>query len=658
MRKITSLLFGLLVCLNVAHADMILEENFNYPVGNLEQTTNGVEPGKWMVSLKADDAKGTSPQVADKQLTYPGYVASGKGKVAVLDAAVGADSGSQRISVYYTDTLGARDTTDMYAAMIFNPLSAANTSGRDFLVWEGSVTGSSVRGRVFLKKNGTKVQMGISKNSSAPTGGWSEDLEVNTPVLLVFKYEYHPGGSNDSVKLFINPNPTSSEAANAYLVSETDVTSKTDIIVRGIGLRQRGTGAEVGGLRIATTWEEALGMAADGLNVVSTDPAQNAYVSPTREIVSVTFNKAVAAGAGKATLNGEQVPSTIDGATVHFTIALADETDYTLAIPEGAFVADGKANPAISLAFTTKNPNVYLSEYFRYETGTELEGQGGWVLSTQTANQGGKSPLVGDTTLRYANYGGSDQGYVLALDSIVQEISGDNNRTTVLPFTGGKLGVGDTVYTAMMVNMRHNPSTTGKSFFGYIKQGASNGSNTTVRGIVSAKMQHDTIWFGIVKKEGEVAWSAPQPKDSTALLVVRYINRSTSSSSDADEFALYVNPDLSKTEAENSALLQVANDNDANGGADLQAISFRQMKTMAFIGGIRVAKTWEDALAYTAATEPDPGDPNPDDPNTGEGMNTISTDYPKPRLIIRQGQLLIITPQGIYTPMGQKVIMN
>ncbi|MDY5076469.1 MAG: Ig-like domain-containing protein [Paludibacteraceae bacterium] len=654
MRKIFSLFFGLLVCLSFVHADLILEENFNYPVGDLEQTTDGVEPGKWMVSRKAGDAKGTSPQVADKQLTYPGYVASGKGKVAVLDAAVGANEDSQRISVYYTDTLGARDTTDMYAAMIVNPLSAANTSGRDFLVWEGSVTSSSVRGRVFLKKNGTKLQMGISKNSTSPTSGWSEDLEPNTPVLLVFKYEYHPGGSNDSVKLFINPNPTSSEAANAYLVSETDVTSKTDIIVRGIGLRQRGTGAEIGGLRIATTWEEALGMAADGLNVESTNPAQNAFVEASLKTVQVTFNKPVSAGSGKATLNDEEVQSTIEGATVYFNVVLAEETDYTLAIPAGAFVADGKENPSISLSFTTKNPNVYISEYFRYEAGTALEGQGGWVLSTQTTNQGGTSPLVGDTTLCYATYGGSAQGQVLALDSIAQGISGDSNRTTVLPFTSSKLGVGDTVYTAMMVNMRYNPSTSGKSFFGYIKQGANDGANTTLRGIVSAMIQHDTIWYGIVKKEGEVVWSAPQPKDSTALLVVRYINRSTSSTSDADEFALYVNPDLSKTEAENGNLLQVATDNAANGGADLQAIAFRQMKTMAFVGGIRVAKTWKDALAYTTPDEPESGDPDPDDPNTGEGLNTTVNSL-QAKLIIRQGQLLIITPHGTYTPMGQKV---
>ena len=52
MRKIFSLFFGLLVCLSFVHADLILEENFNYPVGDLEQTTDGVEPGKWMVSMK------------------------------------------------------------------------------------------------------------------------------------------------------------------------------------------------------------------------------------------------------------------------------------------------------------------------------------------------------------------------------------------------------------------------------------------------------------------------------------------------------------------------------------------------------------------------------------------------------------------------------
>ena len=88
--------FTVLVCMALtamsAHAELWLEENFNYPDGNLEQADNSkLVLHQWMQSLKPADANGKSPQVADRNLTYPGYISSGKGKVAVLDAAVGDD---------------------------------------------------------------------------------------------------------------------------------------------------------------------------------------------------------------------------------------------------------------------------------------------------------------------------------------------------------------------------------------------------------------------------------------------------------------------------------------------------------------------------------------------------------------------------------------
>ena len=134
MKKISFFLGVMLVSVSM-QANVWLEENFNYPDGNLEQASNdSLVVGKWMPSLKAADCLGVSPKVANRNLTYPSYIASGKGKVAVLDAAVGDDGTTQRISVYYLDTVGKRDTISMYAAFLFKPISAKNNSGRDVMV--------------------------------------------------------------------------------------------------------------------------------------------------------------------------------------------------------------------------------------------------------------------------------------------------------------------------------------------------------------------------------------------------------------------------------------------------------------------------------------------------------------------------------------------
>lgn len=555
--------FTVLVCMALtamsAHAELWLEENFNYPDGNLEQADNSqLVLHQWMCSLKPADANGTSPQVANRNLTYPGYIASGKGKVAVLDAAVGDDASTQRISVYYLDTIGKRDTISMYAAFLFKPLSAKNTSGRDFAIWEGSVGSSMCRGRVFLAKDGDAVKIGVSKNSST-ISTWSGNLAIGSTNLIVMKYEVVEGASNDVVKVFVNPALDSKENENTPLVT-TD--NATDMLVKGFGLRQRGNGAEIGGLRIGTTWED----------VVKTD--------------------------------GSDIP-------------VNPETD----------------------------PDIYAFEDFDYEAGSAIEGQGGWVVSTSTNDQGGASPKVGASSLTYKGYGAGDKGGALTLDSVAQEISGDLKRNTVMPFASGKLTEGDVVYTALMVNMAQMGGTSGKELITYLKQGASDGANTTMRGRVTVKIEDGQKSFAIKKNSQTIEnWSAATPKEETALLVIKYINNSSSSSNAADEFYLFVNPDPSKTEAENAAVMMEAVGNDADGGADLRYLCFRQMKVMATIDGIRVAKTWAKALNYTES-----GDGQED------GLEDILSELPSARKVLMNGSLYIIRDGQIYTISGVKI---
>jgi len=555
--------FTVLACMALtamsAHAELWLEENFNYPDGNLEQADNSkLVLHQWMQSLKPADANGTSPQVANRNLTYPGYISSGKGKVAVLDAAVGDESSTQRISVYYLDTIGKRDTISMYAAFLFKPLSAKNTSGRDFAIWEGSVGSSMCRGRIFLAKNGDAVKIGVSKNSST-INAWSGDIALGSTNLIVMKYEVVEGASNDVVKVFVNPGLKSTEDENTPLVT-TD--NATDMLVKGFGLRQRGNGAEIGGLRIGTTWED----------VVKSD--------------------------------GSDIPD-------------KPETD----------------------------PDIYAVEDFEYEAESAIEGQGGWVVSTATNDQGGQSPLVGATSLTYEGYGAGDKGGALVLDSVSQQITADLKRNTVMPFAAGKLAEGDVVYTALMVNMAQMGGTSGKELITYLKQGASDGANTTMRGRVTVKIEEGQKSFGIKKNSQTIEnWSAATPKEETALLVIKYINNSSSSANAADEFYLFVNPDPSKTEDENAAVMLEAAGNDTDGGADLRYLCFRQMKVNATIDGIRVAKTWAKALNYTA-----PGD----DPK--DGVETIISELPAAHKVLMDGTLYIIRDNGIYTVSGTKI---
>lgn len=560
MKKLSTLFLCAMLALVSAHAELYLEENFNYPDGDLEQAVQApLELHKWMCSLKAEDAKGVSPQVANRNLTYPGYIASGQGKVAVLDAAVGDDASTQRISVYYIDTLGARDTVSMYAAFLMKPLSAKNTSGRDIAIWEGSASKSQARGRLFMIKSGSNVKLGIAKNNSSATSAYSQELTTGSVNLVVMKYEYIPGPKNDVVKVWVNPSLNKSEDENAALVcSASDISSQTDMIVRGFGLRQRGNGVEIGGLRIASTWAEA----------VKTD--------------------------------GSDIPD----------------------------------QPEV-------DTDVYAVEDFVYDVESELEGQGGWVVSTKADEQGGKSPKIGAESLSYEGYFAGAEGGALVLDSVAQEISGSLKRTTAMPFVSDKLAEDDVVYTALLVNMSNMNSTSGKDLFAYMKQGTEAAPSTTMRGRVAVKIEEGMKSFAIRKNSQTIEnWSAATPKEETALLVVKYINKSTSSGGAADEFYLYVNPDPSKSEAENAVMEAVGND--ADGGSDLRYICFRQMKLNATVDGICVAKTWEKVL-------------NGPSQDKEEAVENIKAEADKTQVILRNGQLLILRGEAVYTITGQRI---
>lgn len=610
MKKLSLFFFIFLLVISSMQGALWLEENFNYPDGDLEKTTasTDIELGKWIVSRKSADALGSSPTVANRNMSYPGYPGSAQGKVAVISDLMGATSADQRISVYYMDTLkSGRSLADStrYIAFLFKPIKAQNSSGRDFFVIEGSITSSQVRGRLFLASSGTKVKIGIAKNSST-ISEWGSDIEVGSTNLIVVKYEAVAGAENDVVKVFINPTAHTTEAANSFIKS-TD--KATDMWVSAVGIRQRGTGAEFGAMRVATTWEEAMGMASDALILESSTPREDDYYDPSSTSITLTFNKNITQGSGSISLTpiggaAMEIPvanTVVTGKSVAIAISLVANKNYQLAIPAAAFTSGSTSSSAITINFTTTvvNPNLYVQECFDYPIGSVLEGQNGWQVSTAAADAAGKSPLVASGALSYSGYAPSDQGNVMALDSIAQEISGDLKRNTLFPFTDNSVAIDEAVYTAFMVNVAQSASTSGRDLFAYIKQGAAAGSTTTMRGRVSVAIEGDSKRFSIRKNSQTLdTWSAESPKSETALLVVKYVNRSTTSTGAADEFYLFVNPDLTKSEAENAAVKIDAVGNNVDGGADLRAVVFRQMKLNATVSGMRIAKTFADAALY------------------------------------------------------------
>lgn len=257
----------------------------------------------------------------------------------------------------------------------------------------------------------------------------------------------------------------------------------------------------------------------------------------------------------------------------------------------------------LMLAFVamTMHAQVMLEEYFNYTANSAIEGQGGWQVSTKPNEATGSSPIVVDQTITYTDYDGSAKGKALLLDNEKQNVT--DSRNTLVPFTSDKPATDDVFYAAFLADFSNTATTGGKEIFCYIKQGTTTGTGTTARGRVQVKIADGKKSFAIRKNGQEITdWSAETPKEDAALLVVKYVNKSSGSSEAADEFYLYVNPDPSKSEADNASVMMEALGNTSDGGADLRYVCFRQTKLTAAYAGLRVAKTWADAVKYTPST--------------------------------------------------------
>lgn len=259
----------------------VFVENFETATvgGDLEGYNN------WYVSLKSADALGVSPKIALGSLSFTGYAGSGVGNVAVLDSVVGTTSETQRISTkivaFGTDTLHAVVGEKIYAAFLINVSNHSYHSYRDFFTFEGSKTGSMTRGRIFAKIDaaGSELTFAITKNSSS-TSNYVESssisgltLTTGTANLLVFVYEAVDGDNNDKQTLYINPDLSKSEAEQTNKLETIDVQSDySEPSNIGINLRQRGVGAQIGGIRVGKSWDAVLTGDGTGVKTITSSP--------------------------------------------------------------------------------------------------------------------------------------------------------------------------------------------------------------------------------------------------------------------------------------------------------------------------------------------------------------------------------------------------
>lgn len=241
MKKLIMLLLLLPGAFSSVSGQLLLDENFDYPVGDLI-TEHG-----WIAHSGTENWVTVTPS----SIFYSGYQSSGTGNEISLK-----NTGEDDHTVF-----PAQDTGAVYVSFLVNILSARTTG--DYFVHLGRNTiGTTLRGKVFVKKDADgHVAFGITHASSnaALVSYTPFSYLLNTTYLLVLKYTFVTGPDNDVVSLFINPVIGSPEPLPA--ITNTDPASDPADI-GSFSLRQ-GTESsapelKLDGIRVGLHWEDIL----------------------------------------------------------------------------------------------------------------------------------------------------------------------------------------------------------------------------------------------------------------------------------------------------------------------------------------------------------------------------------------------------------------
>lgn len=272
MKKLL-LLATALITLSTAHAELILHESFDRPVGNLNVgNTPAANNTDWY------SFSGTSNyiSVVEGSLSYEGYAEAAGKKVELVG------NGADDLRQFAPITSGK-----VYVAAIINVDSlkqfSSTASGTikangDYFLAMGDASNSNMYARLYarsVKEEGqdtyTKLQLGIAKYGEQSTSTTTVipmvDVATKQNILVVLEYEFVAGDKNDVARLYVNP---TKETTTATLVCGLDVStsagspiganSKNDASkIASVNLR-KGTNTPgrvyVDEIKVATAWED------------------------------------------------------------------------------------------------------------------------------------------------------------------------------------------------------------------------------------------------------------------------------------------------------------------------------------------------------------------------------------------------------------------
>ena len=317
-KKVNTFMFWCVALLLLSFSNkgygQLLVENFSYTTAGPLQTASGT----WAVH------SGATPfvQYSNTGLTYAGHAGSGVGGSATFGTGT-AD---------HNRTFTAQTTGTVYMSCLVN-ITSVSATGDYFLHFNSTGTFAA---RIAATTSGTNLRFGVSK-SAAPVAA-TTNFVLGTTYMLVVKYTYIAGLTNDQVDLWVLPAFASTEALAGTPLQTT--TTGTDATTLGAMAIRQGSPLPVGSvdaIRVGTSWADIAPAASliNSGNNYSATAFSNTYgtASATQSFVvagSLLTNDVVATAQTGFEVSRSDVVSY--GATATFTAAEANAGTFSVLV--------------------------------------------------------------------------------------------------------------------------------------------------------------------------------------------------------------------------------------------------------------------------------------------------------------------------------------
>ena len=218
-----------------------------------------------------------------------------------------------------------------------------------------------------------------------------------------------------------------------------------------------------------------------------------------------------------------------------------------------------------------------------------------WSRSGKSAEQSGANPVVATSTLEYGNYIDNTQGKEVQLLDL-----GESNlvRSSIYGLKSNYDYSNDSYYLAALVQIS---SATGK---GDILAFDGNYTANAQRARLYVNKQGSGFKLGLGWNGDPAVWTGELAFGSTHLVVIKlHPKQGGNVTGDVEEASVWVDPDLSKSEAENEALATVDGSGEivasgsTKGIKSIRGITIRQRSKIAGkIAGLRFGASWADVV--------------------------------------------------------------